>query len=228
MGIIERKEREREQRREEIITAAQKIFFEKGLPSATMDDIAEAAELSKGTLYLYSKSKEDLYLAVAMRGSDILYQMFVEVASPAKPTLARIAGLGDAYFEFFKRHRDYFRMYQYFENAQFHKQVSPEMLQTCTSHDGRIWDLVVGLFQQAIKEGLFDTNLDPVQAAIIMWANGNAIMRQMDRDDDYWKAHMKIDLEATLEKAYELILEGMMTKKGKTQYHAMKQAKEAA
>ncbi|MEO8168159.1 MAG: helix-turn-helix domain-containing protein, partial [bacterium] len=60
MGIIERKEREKEHRREDIIAAAQKIFFEKGLPSATMDEIAEAAELSKGTLYLYYKSKEDL------------------------------------------------------------------------------------------------------------------------------------------------------------------------
>ncbi|MDL1893205.1 helix-turn-helix transcriptional regulator, partial [Sphingobacteriales bacterium CHB3] len=52
MGIIERKEREKEQRREEIVTAAEKIFFEKGLAIATMDEIAEAAELSKGTLYL--------------------------------------------------------------------------------------------------------------------------------------------------------------------------------
>lgn len=67
MGIQERKEREKESRKEEIINAAQKIFFEKGLPAATMDEIAEAAELSKGTLYLYYKSKEDLYLAVTMR-----------------------------------------------------------------------------------------------------------------------------------------------------------------
>ena len=37
---------------------------------ATMDEIAEAAELSKGTLYLYYSSKEDLYLAVMMRGMD--------------------------------------------------------------------------------------------------------------------------------------------------------------
>ena len=227
MGIIERKEREKEQRREDIISAAQKIFFEKGLPSATMDEIAEAAELSKGTLYLYYKSKEDLYLAVAMRGSDIMYKMFVDATTPGKPTLQRVADLGEAYFAFFKEHRDYFRMYQYFENSQFHKQVSQDMLAVCANHDSKIWSVVIGLIQQGVSEGLFDPDLDPAQAAIILWSTGNALMRQMDRDDDYWKAHMRVDLEATMRKAYQLILEGMMTKKGKTQYQAMQIVKES-
>ncbi|MBX2990495.1 MAG: TetR/AcrR family transcriptional regulator [Bacteroidetes bacterium] len=222
MGIIERKEREKEHRREEIVTAAEKIFFEKGLATATMDEIAEAAELSKGTLYLYYKSKEDLYLAVAMRGSEIMYNMFLEATSPEKSTIERVVGLGDAYYRFFKENPDYFRMYQYFDNAQFHRQVSEDMLGSCAAKDQRVWDLVIGLIQQGIDEGLFDAGLDAKQAAIILWANGNAIMRLMDREDTYFTEHMKLDLEATLQKAYQLILEGMMTKKGKTKYHAIR------
>ncbi|HXG00949.1 MAG TPA: TetR/AcrR family transcriptional regulator, partial [Bacteroidota bacterium] len=204
MGILERKEREKEQRREEIISAAQKVFFEKGLPAATMDEIAEVAELSKGTLYLYYKSKEDLYLAVAMRGSEIMYQMFEKAAPPEKSVLERIMGIGDAYFEFFKQYRDYFRMYEYFESPQFHKQVSEEMLRCCANNDQKIWNLVVGIIQDGINQGIFDADLDPKQAAIILWANGNALMRLMDRNDPYWTEHMKIDLEKTMRKAYQL------------------------
>ena len=227
MGIIERKEREREHRREDIITAAQKIFFSKGLPSATMDEIAETAELSKGTLYLYYKSKEDLFLAVAMRGSEIMYNMFVEATVQGKPLLQRLEDLGDAYYAFFKNHRDYFRMYQYFENPQFHKQVSAEMLGTCKMNDQRSWSLVVSLIQQGINEGLVESDIDPAQAAIILWSIGNSLMRQMDRDDDYWKEHMNIDLESTRRKAYEFVLEGMLTKKGKQQYKIIKRVEEA-
>ncbi len=221
MGILERKEREKEQRRDDIICAAQKIFFEKGLPSATMDEIAEAAELSKGTLYLYYKSKEDLYLAVAMRGSEIMYQMFVDATPPEKPTLRRITDLGDAYYEFFKQHRDFFRMYQYFENPHFHKQVSPEMFASCKCNDQRTWGVVIGLIQQGINEKLLDADLDPSQAAIILWSIGNSMMRQMDRDDNYWKEQLKVDLESTMRKAYQLVLEGMMTEKGKAQYQQL-------
>jgi AcrR family transcriptional regulator len=228
MGIIERKEREKEMRREEIIDAAQEIFFTKGIANATMDEIAEKAELSKGTLYLYYKSKEDLYLAVAMRGSDIMYKMFVEATPADKPVLLRIRDLGEAYFAFFKQHRDYFRMYQYFENPQFHKQVSHDMLGVCAKHDEKIWSLVIGLIQQGKDEGVLRDDIDPAESAIILWSSGNALMRQMDRDDLYWKEHMKIDLEKTMRKSYEFLLEGMMTKKGKTQFQALKTVKEVA
>lgn len=65
MGVAERRQREREQRRSTILRAAEDVFVQRGLAATTMDDIARAAEVSKGTLYLYFKSKDDLYLAIA-------------------------------------------------------------------------------------------------------------------------------------------------------------------
>ena len=68
MGVSERKERERERRREDILDAAEKVFFEKGIDLATMEDVALTAELSKATLYLYFSSKEEIYFAIFVRG----------------------------------------------------------------------------------------------------------------------------------------------------------------
>ncbi|MEX0602282.1 MAG: helix-turn-helix domain-containing protein, partial [Bacteroidota bacterium] len=134
MGIPERKEREKELRREEILKAAQAIFFEKGLQNATMEEIAEAAELSKGTLYLYYSSKEDLYLAVMIRGMEILYEMFAKSVSNAPTPLHAIKALGETYLEFFNTHRMFFRMFHFFQNPQLHKQVSEDMIQACSIH----------------------------------------------------------------------------------------------
>jgi hypothetical protein len=64
MGVAERKEREKQQRRNDIIDAAEKLFFAKGHDNTTVDDIAKEAELSKGTVYLYFSSKEDLMFGV--------------------------------------------------------------------------------------------------------------------------------------------------------------------
>ncbi|HVB38785.1 MAG TPA: helix-turn-helix domain-containing protein, partial [Vicinamibacterales bacterium] len=47
----------------EILTAARGVFARKGYQAATMDDIAGAAGVGKGTLYLYYRSKRDIYLA---------------------------------------------------------------------------------------------------------------------------------------------------------------------
>jgi AcrR family transcriptional regulator len=59
-----RKEREREFKKKEILSAAVKLFAEKGYEYTTLDEIAEAAEFGKGTLYNYFQNKEDLYLAI--------------------------------------------------------------------------------------------------------------------------------------------------------------------
>ena len=221
MGITERKEREKEHRREEIIDAAQKVFFQKGLIVATMDEIADAAELSKGTLYLYYKSKEDLYLAVMSRGIDALHEMFSEVLSADQPTLKTIANLGEAYYEFFKKHRNYYRMFHFFENPQFHKQVSEGMLQSCAGGNQKVWNVVVDLIRRGITEGVIQSNVDPKEAAVILWASSNSLMRQMDREDNYWKDIMGVDLESTIRRAYMMLLDAMMTKEAKNKYHEM-------
>ena len=67
MGIQERKEREKERRRQQIMVAAKRVFVEKGFAGATMEDIAREAELSAGTLYLYFKNKNELYASLTLR-----------------------------------------------------------------------------------------------------------------------------------------------------------------
>ena len=73
MGTAERKEREKLQRRQSIVDAAERVFFSKGYDNSSMDDVAKEAELSKGTLYLYFDSKEDLYGAIVRRGAFIQF-----------------------------------------------------------------------------------------------------------------------------------------------------------
>lgn len=52
-----------EERKDQIMNAAEEVFSKKGFSDARMDDIAEETGLSKGTLYLYYKSKEELIIA---------------------------------------------------------------------------------------------------------------------------------------------------------------------
>jgi len=56
-----------EERKSQILNAAEEVFTEKGIDEARMDDIAEKTGLSKGTLYLYFKSKEELVIAILDR-----------------------------------------------------------------------------------------------------------------------------------------------------------------
>ena len=56
-----------EERKDQIMNAAEDVFTQKGFSNARMDDIAKKTGLSKGTLYLYYKSKDDLIIAILDR-----------------------------------------------------------------------------------------------------------------------------------------------------------------
>jgi TetR/AcrR family transcriptional regulator len=217
MGIQERKEREREARKEEIITAAERVFFDKGVSVATMDDVATEAELSKGTLYIYYRSKEDLFVAVAYRGIDIMYRLFVEASSTGESPVKLVANLGDAYRRFFVEHRNYFRMMYFFESSQFHANVSPEAREQCLVNDRKVWDLVFDVIRKAIQEGLFHADLNPVEVGIMLWSNANGFFRLIDRQDGMWTEEFGLDFDLTLRRSHMLLLEAMLTKVGKQQ-----------
>jgi AcrR family transcriptional regulator len=108
MGTRERRKREAENRRQEILNAARKLFREGGYTGTSMPRIAEAAELAPGTLYLYFPSKEALYVELLLEGYDILIdRLAVEAAQPESP--AHVAGrLVDVFFEFARDFPEYF------------------------------------------------------------------------------------------------------------------------
>lgn len=218
MGIQERKEREKEARREEILNAAHAVFNEKGLTGSTVDDIAEAAELSKGTIYLYFHSKEDLYLAVMNRGVDIMQELFERALSTGENPVKLALNLADAYYAFFQDYRDYFRMFTFFESPQFHTLVSEEMLAECLIRDKKTWALVSGVIKQNIDAGLFNADLDPLEVGVMLWSNANGLLRQLDRNETYWLTAMGVDLRRTLRKSTGLLIEAMMTGKAKQLY----------
>jgi len=61
-----RKEREREQHRQEILSAARQLFADKGFHNASMQEIAAAAEFATGTLYNFFQSKEELFFELLL------------------------------------------------------------------------------------------------------------------------------------------------------------------
>jgi len=71
-----------EDRRNQILDAAIEVFGNKGLDVATVDDIAQAAGISKGTIYLYFKSKDEIFDSILAERSSIPY--VADIFSPGK------------------------------------------------------------------------------------------------------------------------------------------------
>ena len=79
MGTKERKEREREQRRELILNAAVELIAKNGFDKTTMEDIAQKAEFSKGTLYLYFSDKSALFAEIKITALELIQSKFSSI-----------------------------------------------------------------------------------------------------------------------------------------------------
>ncbi len=111
MGVTERKSRERNKRREDILDAAESVFTEKGIIASTIDDIAREAELGKGTLYNYFPSKEAILWYCAVRGMKRLKELIIASVSPDNEPLLNLRFMAESFMRFAIRHNNYFRIF---------------------------------------------------------------------------------------------------------------------
>ncbi len=209
MGTLERKEREKEHRRRSILAAARKIFFEHGMQAASMDAVAEAAELSKGALYLYFKSKEDLYVSLLEEGLSILRRMFEEVAALPMKADEALRQIGFAYYQFYKKYPDYFHILMFADARVLHSKVSEEVLQCSEQRSLACLQVVAQVYGRGIKEGVFRKELKPIEVAITLWGISNGMIGLIANKADHFMHDYKIDLEALMTKSWELTLQSL-------------------
>ncbi len=79
-------------KRKEIILAALKVFSAKGISSATIKDIAEEANIGKGTVYEYFKSKKEIILSafsMFLEGGDYSIEMLSNLKEPPDERLKK-------------------------------------------------------------------------------------------------------------------------------------------
>ena len=108
MGTRERREREKQQRRDDILAAARSLFLRRGYERTTMPQIAKATELAPGTLYLYFPSKQALYVELLDEGYDLLFDRLSTAADPGATPRRQAATLIDAFFAFARDYPAYF------------------------------------------------------------------------------------------------------------------------
>jgi AcrR family transcriptional regulator len=98
-------------RRDALLGAAIRVFGERGFDCATMERIADEAEVAKGTTYLYYDSKQSIYDAALSSGIAELDERTREVIDRAPNFREAISAFMTARAEYFFEHRDFFRMY---------------------------------------------------------------------------------------------------------------------
>ncbi len=213
MGIEERKERERERRRQQIMVAAKRVFTEKGFNKTTMEDIAREAELSTGTLYLYFKNKEELFASLSFRILQYLLIRLEHVTKEkGKSPEEKIEALKEALYDVYEFDPLIIINMFHLQSSETLMNLSPQILSDMKEMSRKAMREMAKIFKEGIDEGLF-IERHPQALTDIVWAmfSGLVLWEESKRIINPKKNFLK----PTLDIAFEVLSRGIK-RRGKT------------
>jgi AcrR family transcriptional regulator len=161
MGIPERKEREFHRREQEILDAALALFNRDDWQSVTIEEVAQASEIGKGTVYKHFASKEDIYARLALNFNRKLLERLRTIDDEAG-VLERLRSMIRAFWETHLQSQEYHRLVQYCEREDFRRNISESTREEIRTLDQEFQVLVFGLVEEGIRQGVFPASKPPM------------------------------------------------------------------
>jgi|AntAceMinimDraft_1070359.scaffolds.fasta_scaffold17396_2 AcrR family transcriptional regulator len=163
-------------KREWILAKATEVFFEKGFEAVSMEEIAQRAEVSKGSLYTYFKSKAELYMAIQLEGLNLLNQRMSAIFTSNFNGLKMLAQLGNHYIEFIHSNKGYFDAMNYFKDRNTFENVKDyTLIQACQTNGLTAFNFLVRAIQIGIQDGSIRKDVNPQSMALQIWAGTSGL-----------------------------------------------------
>lgn len=204
MGVKERKLREKEIRRREILKAAEKLFSGKKGMDSTMDDLAELTELGKGTLYLYFPNKESILQALAEKGIKLLKKRLKRILDDSKTGVEQISDNGDVFVHFLRDKPFYSALLLKYEQT---------VLQ-CSENDEKILmvEPILAILQEILKNGQGDgtirNDIGTKELVTILWSQMLGILNTLSGRKELLQLY-GVDEEWIIRGHYRVIMSGL-------------------
>src|SRR5215467_1811641 len=169
--------------RERILQSAIDTFSQYGFDKTRMEDIAEAAKLAKGTLYLYFKSKEGLFYAICERDLNKLKDELSNMFTTKEDILSDVGTFYD----------NYRKMTHTGEKVTFEALAesshNPKLRKTLYEQKMRIFHTLIKYLDLKIEKGFFRKGIDTraIATGLVALYDGLTINKHLGMNEPYNK-----------------------------------------
>jgi AcrR family transcriptional regulator len=163
MGIVERKEREREEMRQLILDGAQKLFLANGFEKVSIRNIADEIEYSPATIYLYFKDKNELLFALHQRGFVKMIGEFLPLRLLTDP-FEKLVEMGRSYIRFAVENPELFDL-MFIMNAPMDTLDKKDWVE-----GDQAFGLLMSVVQECMDAGIFHKH-DVQSTAMMIWSS---------------------------------------------------------
>ena len=176
MSSEERRKKEKENRKNTILRVARKLFFERGFKAVTVDLIAAKAEVSKGSIYLYFDSKEEIYTQILI-SANIERHKDIENFGKRNGTASELLlNFAREYVDFFLDNNELFRILMTFmlhaDDMNLTEEQNTQLIYTTNENILTISELL----RKGIDSGEFVSDIDIRRTQYAIWGLLNGII----------------------------------------------------
>jgi TetR/AcrR family transcriptional regulator len=209
LGIIERRKREKDLRRELAMDAAMAIYDEEGYHAITMEKIAERCEISRASLYLYFKNKDEILIDAIVDHTeyftDLLQDLYDNRERLSNSLLEELWG---CFINFYEKEPGTFNASFYFLQREMILNLPEELKDSIDKSGSRVVSLQHKIIEYGVRQGIF-IECDPMTLAEVVWTSFLGII-QLERSKQVLshKGH----LETTRDLALKVLSRGIANK----------------
>jgi len=209
LGIVERRKREKDLRREIAMDAAMAIYNEEGYHAITMEKIAERCEISRASLYLYFKNKDEILINAIVDHTeyftDILQDLY-ENREQLRDNL--LQELWARFIDFYEKEPETFNASLYFQNSEMILNLPENLRDNIDESGSKVVSLQHKIIEYGVKAGMF-IDCNPMTLSEVIWTSFLGIV-QLERSKQVLSR--KGHYESTRDLALEVLSRGIVKK----------------
>jgi AcrR family transcriptional regulator len=197
--------------RDTISAVADRLFMEKGIEKTTMDDIAKEAEYSKATLYVYFKSKDEIFHYITLKGMQLLHDKFTKVLQMDDGAIDQYMSICEVLGEFCEKYPLYFKSMLEPIASDAESRMQSETLEAIYQTGEMLNGDIERLIQKGVEEEVFKKDLPCLTTGMVFWASISGIVSLAGNKQGYISQSMGMSREDFMNYGFKMILQSILS-----------------
>lgn len=210
MGRQNKKESVAALHRDNILSAAEKLFLEKGVASTTIDDISKLSEYSRRTIYTYYESKEDILYHNILKGLVSLKDDLVEVFKQQKGFIEQYWTICNAMEKYQANSPQSANSINQMKSGDVDFNSIPQVILQIFELGTEINKLLADYIEQGKQQGIVNYDVEPMKTVYVLWGSITSLLSLVQNKGEFLEKEFSTTKDSFLEYGYKQIINSIL------------------